>query len=58
MNDITSAVAQALPITLSVGILLVLVRAQFARKQPLEKQRVPVRVDHDAMHDNLQKPKE
>jgi hypothetical protein len=58
MNDITSAVVQALPITLSVGILLVLARAQLAKKQRLEKQRVPVRVDRDARHDNLQKPKE
>ena len=58
MNDITSAVVQALPITLSVGILLLLVRAERAKTQRLEKQHVRVRVDRDPTHDNLQKPQE
>jgi hypothetical protein len=58
MNDITSAVVQALPMTLSAGILLVLVRAQLAKKQRLEKQRVPVRVNRDPTHDNLHKSEE
>jgi len=46
MTDTTSIIALVLSLTLSLGALAVLVRAQRDKAERLQKRLVPIRVEH------------